>query len=221
MRILLLIFALLFVYCDGGSDKPYERKALGDRVATTAGGTAVHTKNGANATAGLLAEIDKGFALGLPVARFNGYTKRIAGVDFLVELVARSGKCANPGYTLAPYQAPVGTKYDGTKWDKDPRDGWVEICIAGQFHGAYGSVNGPMWISVVADIGVTRIATYYEWEHGAAMVNDNLLYLQTMYHQGGGHPILPQPPALIRPVSPFKPGFVEIEGKKLIILITE
>ena len=200
--------------------KAYEPRKDYDTRIQSPGGAWVFTDHGAEAAPAFLRLIDKGLDRVKTVAEFNGYTHGLHPSVYDVTLVARSPKCTNAGFTLA-FEGSGPGSYDQTKYDKNPEEGQVELCVAGQFHGAVDATARRFWVSVVADPGTTALATEYEVEHALAWLNDYDLFQRTKYHQNGGHPILRQPDSLAPVNVPFTPGTVVFNGKRMSVLLVE
>lgn len=170
------VLCLLFLACgDGGGNpggstpSPEFTGALPNRVsAATPRGVRVMSNNPIDAS--LFASIDAGLddvrtrAAGPP----NNYANVPVHSQFTVGLFPRSNKCIDPGFTV---RMPDGHPWDGTVYDKDPKQGKVLLCVAGlapAYANNQGGINDPSFsygMLVVNDAGIMRQIVDFEAEH--------------------------------------------------------
>lgn len=127
----------------------------------------------------------------------NRYTGEIGFTrhnNYRVWLLQPSNRCENPAF-IREYK---GTAYDQSEYDKDPRVGYVALCAAGGMrHLNNGSTSGGNVFSpgivIVDSLSVAEAASRFEGEHALLDEVHPILFAQTVYHQTGGHPIIPDP----------------------------
>lgn len=136
--------------------------------------------------------IDEGMQRTFDIARKYGYSEGMSHDQYLVSVWPRSNKCEQPGFLRESLKVLVvgqdaPPSYDQGPYDKDPRPGFIQLCVAGEFR----MFNNKLAISVVDDPAMTFNAARYEAEHAVLWMNDPQKYSDTADHsQGGGHPIL-------------------------------
>lgn len=106
--------------------------------------------------------------------------------NYSIGFFPRSNVCEQAAFLIEQDVEP-GTNYDGSIYDKDPRPGKLRLCVAGMFE----LVNLEPVMFVVDDPAMTLNAAAYEAEHAVLLDADRDKFIETQYHQTGGHPILP------------------------------
>lgn len=147
-----------------------------------------------------------------------GYSGFRRHANYTASFLPRSPKCQEAGFLITKQVEP-GTNYDGSEFDKDPRPGYIAVCVAGLFQ----LVNSDPGIFIVDDAGMTFNAAAYEAEHAVLLDADPQKFNDTQYHQGGGHPILPDTRSAAL-FSPRKQQAAEItlaDGSRVCVLLTK
>lgn len=149
-----------------------------------------------------MAEIDRGMEEKFKIAKEDyGYTEGLDYSKYYVSVWPKSQKCEGAGFLVEAKKVVVvgsegGSGYDQGESDKDPRPGFLSLCVAGEFRRFFdgNTEASPMHyaLAVVDDPAMTATAVGYELEHALTFQNDMGLYEATRDHsKGGGHPILP------------------------------
>lgn len=201
-KILALIIVLLvtvgFKACDKDEDVWNGGYSTKHKTRTPKGAYVVSRQE---PNAALFPSIDRGLDNAFRIAQQYGYTQALHHDFYTVALFKRSPKCINPGFLVAA----DGSDWDGTEYDKDPRDFYVRLCAAGLTPNASAMV-------VADDPGHMFNIVWFEAEHLILRHNDYAKWYSTIGVHS--HPILPDTAEKEFEVQGFN-------GKTVMTVLTE
>jgi len=116
-----------------------------------------------------------------------------------------------PGFIVNYNMAP---ELDGSEWDKDPRQGWVSICVAGAFH----LTMGQLTLSLVNHPQTTLPGARHESTHASLWQVDPERYVATQFHWNGTDPIFEDSIPELAKNENRKALTFEMDGKPVCII---
>lgn len=157
-----------------------------DRKVKTPKGTTVYYDVDKPTTQKLEA-IDRGLDTLFDIAsRVYGYKNFSTHRSYHVWLAPKSDRCETPGFLVRDdSQKPYPLGWDGSVYDKDPRPGKTELCVAGFML----LLNRMPGMVVVDDLTVLESAVRNEGEHNLLYEVDIRKFAETQFVHD--HPILP------------------------------
>lgn len=215
--ILALVVASSFGFrgCGDKNDGVYTGTWSRKNSARTAKQVQVYSENKINTS--LFPSIDQGIDRLAETAILEGY-QPMAHPEFVVALFPRSPKCISPGFLIRA----DGSTWDGTEYDKDPKQGKVLLCAAGLHPG--------MNVMIVAD-DLSHMANIvqFEGEHITLLHRDVDRWIATSGIHA--HPIFRQSAAFVS--TEYKVIILELEedikadgltvrkGQKICVLVVK